>query len=315
MECKSCGHKQTEGKFCEACGNELSAVVETGSIEKDKASSEAAIIGNEEDPPPLEDGGLLDSDDASDLLESEELIEIEGQDEISDLSSSEKLVENEDQAGAQGNGNDAVEKVKEASSAYFGYFMSFLTKPNHDRVKENEFLYGMINIILALLLFSLAHQKYISNIFVGESLGFKYWINSFMFVLVAMGVAYLLIFVVKQLFSTKEMSFLELLSTYGLYMTPLVPLGILTAFFTLIGVDKLSSFLVYFMLFLMIFLIPLYIVSHLLVNHSKTLEAFYAYLLFIIGFFLGIAIVDAILLDSIIPFTPVPIIDFSNLMW
>lgn len=315
MECKTCGHKQTEGKFCEVCGTELPAVVETGSTEKDNPSSEPTIIDKEEDHPPLEDGGLLDSADASDLLESEERIKIEGQDEISSLSSSEKLVENEGQAGPQGIGNDVVDKLKEASSAYFGYFMSFLTRPNHNRAKESEFLYGMINIIISLLLFSLAHQKYLSKIFGGESLGFKYWINSFLFVLVAMGVAYLLIFVVKQVFSTKEMSFLELLSTYGLYMTPIVPLGILTVFFTLIGVDKLSSFLVYFMLFLMIFLIPLYIVSHLLVNHSKGLEPFYAYLLFIIGFFLGIAIVDAILLDSIIPFTPVPIIDFSNLMW
>lgn len=314
MTCNHCGHEQREGEICESCGMKLRKENERGdqNMEKERPNQEESELSSAEEVASLEaETELLaneeEAEQAEDLLTEVE----EAQEEAASSDSMENIEETGDAAE-----NDAVEKVKEASNAYFTYFMNFLKQPNHEEVKETDWVNGIINIVLAVLIFSFAHQKYMSDmlsfgIFGSESLGFKYWANAFFFVLVAMGIAYLLIFAVKKFFSTKEISFLKLLAIYGAYMTPVLPLSLVALLIALVGIDKLSIFLVYFTLFAMILLVPLYIITHILLNYSKGVEPFYAYLIYIVGFFLGVAIVDAILLDSIIPFAPVSIPDFG----
>lgn len=289
-------------------------------MEKENSKLEENEISSEEEVASLEPESEVKEEepreDTADLLADEEgfeeLEEAEGQ-----TASLDSLEEDLEDAGEAGEENDAVERVKDASNAYFAYFMNFLKKADHEEVEESDWLNGLITIIVTVLIFSFAHQKFMSDmlsfggLFGDSSLGFKHWANTFFFVLVSMGLAYLLIFLVKKFFSSLEMSFLKLLSIYGAYMIPVLPMSFLALLFALVGIDKLAIFLVYFTLFSMILLVPLFIVTHILFNHSKGLAAFYAYLLYIVGFFLGVLIVDAILLDSILPFSPISIPDIG----
>lgn len=260
FECTKCKNTQGGGKFCGECGGELVAIANDSTTEEVTQQQTAAT--------------------------------------------------NSDVAVAS---NDTLNNIKEAGLDYWNYFMATLKKPSSGFAKgESEFRNGIINLIIFSVMFALStyaiaykSTRGISDMwgaFGGESLKpsfFPIFGKSLLTTVLTIAVILALVFVVNKLFGT-DSSFKSIVSLMGYHSSVSLIASIVGLLLVLIGSVGIGTSVVYLGLTLIIGLIPIYILSSLLAQKSKGLDAFYACLIYLAGVAIVFAVAGAVLFESTI---------------
>lgn len=194
--------------------------------------------------------------------------------------------------------NEAAEKVKELSSYYWAYFLRFLKNPTRKEEGYSvQFKYGIINIVIAIFLFSIALYRYVN---IGYLSTEKFIFNTMLFIAVVITLIVLLIFVVNMFFSNKKIEITEILSMYGSKFSLIIVLNMLAFLFALMDVEDLTAYLLLFSMFSMWLLIPLFLVSAILKGNSLSLDAFYVYLVYIVLFFIAFKVASSVFTENVL---------------
>lgn len=271
MKCTSCGHEQESGKFCGKCGNsmipgiskiELGATVEEGQFHtnQSQASTASAPLPNHQIPTEP---------------------------------------------------NVHLDKVKETSKQYWTYFLQHLKKPslifNH---AENSFINAIISIVILSLLVSLSIYKNMSlvmqpfsgNDFEVGSMApsfIKLFVSSTLILSIILLLSISIIYIISKFFGP-EVPFKNIISIIGTLTIPFILLN--TVAYILLFIDSLviGNAILSISILLCLFVMPLYVISTLLSKQSKSLDALYAFLIYIVLFPIGLSIIISVFVDSTI---------------
>lgn len=204
---------------------------------------------------------------------------------------------------SQGEGpNEAVERVKKVSSAYWGYFLHFLKSPTSKREDgADNYKNGIINIIIAAGIISLSFYNMVKFDFgfISYSPSFgKFFFNTLLGLLIATAISLGLILVISIFFSSKKWNFQKVIANYGAKLSPVIALSLAMLLFLILEAWKLATLLFFLVIITMFLLIPLYLVSTLLDRYSQTIDPFYGYLIYFVAFWLSLYLVMTLFADS-----------------
>ncbi|WP_019413918.1 zinc ribbon domain-containing protein [Paenisporosarcina sp. TG20] len=272
MKCTSCGHEQESGKFCGKCGNsmipassnnELGATVEEGQFHTNlsQASTASAPLQNHQIPTEP---------------------------------------------------NAQLEKVKETSKQYWSYFLQHLKKPsiifNH---AEANFINAIISVVILSLLVSLSIYKNMSLVmqpfsgdatFEVESIApsfIKLFISSTLILSIILLLSISIIYILSKFFGP-EVPFKNITSIIGTFTIPFILLNIVAYILLFIDSLVIGNAILSISILLCLFVMPLYVISTLLSKQSKSLDALYAFLIYIVLFPIGLSIIISVFVDSTI---------------
>lgn len=196
-----------------------------------------------------------------------------------------------DESNAEEGTNEFVEQAKESTLNYFNFIVDSLKDPKAFFQKEKaEYINGIITLSLFALFYGFTNYIMQYKLSRGISLFglggpkvsfFKTFFGGFFGIIVAIAVIVGALFLVLKLFS-KERSFEEVFASYCAHLT--VPLGLLIIAFllSLVGLLSMAGSLFGLSSALVIGLVPLYIVARNLTLESKSIDAFYGYLAYVV---------------------------------
>ncbi|HWL27099.1 MAG TPA: DUF6574 domain-containing protein [Ureibacillus sp.] len=193
------------------------------------------------------------------------------------------------QQAAPSQPNVHVERVKDQSKMFFSYFVNYLKQPSSIfGTGERQFTNGLIGIIAYALIIGLTLFVYANGIFGGffvdaGTIFFNVFGGSAIFIAAIFAVIVLSLFIVAKGFGPQT-SWKEIVSLLGTLSIPSIVLSILSFFFILIKSYDFGNWLLIVSILLIISAIPLYIITRLLTIKSKSLDSFYAYLVYIVIF-------------------------------
>ncbi|HLQ73448.1 MAG TPA: Yip1 family protein [Bacillota bacterium] len=267
MECSKCGSYQDSGKFCGTCGGEL--------VASTKQADDVAKPESEQ----------TESEDSLDLEVKKETLVV-------------------DTPETEGEANESVEKVKEASRAYGSFFTTYIKSPSDVfSHASKEFTNALINIGIIALLLAFTNYRTISNVmseFYFDEFGpsfFSIFFNVVLGFAIVTAIIISILFVVNKLFGTMA-SYKDIVSIFGVHMTVVVITIGLAFILSIFKANTYALILVFVAMALMFTLIPLYIISHLLTKEPKNIDPLYGYLIYIVGVSITFVIVIGVLLDS-----------------
>jgi len=203
----------------------------------------------------------------------------------------------------QGEGpNEAVERVKEVSSAYWSYFLHFLKNPSSKGEDgADSYKNGIINIIIAASIISLSFYNMVKVDYgfysYSPSFG-KFFFSTLFGLLIVTAISLGLILVISIFFSSKKWNFQKVIANYGAKLSPVIALSLATLLFLIIEAWNLAALLFFLGIVTMFLLIPLYLVSTLLDRYSQTIDPFYGYLIYFVAFWLSLFLVMTLFADS-----------------
>lgn len=271
MKCSQCGFEQEEGKFCGKCGGKLISAAE--------AEPTNDHVTQAENP-----------NNAS--------VEQETSDQTSTQTERETAASVANQAAET---NESLEKVKETSRAYGGFFINYLKNPSQIFARQSsELTNGLITIGIVALLTILTFYSLINNAMGEYGYGPSFisvFFNTLIGLVVFIAIVVTLLFLINKLFGT-DISYQSVVSIFGAHMTPV---AIFVAIAFLLSILKSNMYAILFLMIglaLIISIIPLYIISSLLTKRPKGIDPLYGYLLYILAFIISFSILAGILVDS-----------------
>ncbi|MFC0302585.1 hypothetical protein ACFFIS_17645 [Virgibacillus soli] len=262
MQCKNCGNEQNEGKFCGQCGGPLEENVH---VTENTPQEEVAATS----------------------VESQEV-----------------LVTSSTQAGTEANGNntsnESIEKVKETSKMFGQYFVNYLKHPSEIFSKKgHEFQNGMISLVLLSVIMSLSFYFMVDDMSWSGIPFFSTFASIFVFVAISMILVIAVLFVVN-LFFGGQVTFREMVSVYGVHMVPVIVIALLSLLLILLNSYSFGGILLMVSLGFILTTVPLYLIASLLTKQSKSLDAFYGYIVYIVMAGIVFLIYFSIIIDSTI---------------
>src|SRR5690625_393654 len=241
LQCTSCGRQQQSGKFCGSCGSALEEV-------------------NEE---------IEASDTNRSVQEKMESKKIHEEAEVGNVSVEEHIEGQEAAAVAQSTiteelqpGHDLQGELKR----YWQYSLALLKNPGKAFTHgEDKFKYGIVNLILyaitfSLIMLSLARGAY-KNTFGGFGSAFnvdttgvftQLTVYSLIGMCISLAIVLLCLLIVEKIM-IKRMSFKEILVQYSGLLIPFVFLQVGTLLFSFIGSSIIALIMVYISLFYSLF--------------------------------------------------------------
>lgn len=294
-KCTQCGFEQEDGKFCGKCGSPLAEVPPKQPNEAEKAEE-----------------GVPDNQTNEEVYQQPKTHSPEQEAEIA------ATMAQGDEAGAgrpsgetppQGTKaeNDTVERVKETSKEFWSYFIYYLKQPSHIFKKhKTEFVNGLINIIAMLILLSLSSYFLTKNFMMAASYGyvtgvpfFSIFGNTLFFGALFIVLIVAILFAINKLFGPGY-SFKEILSIYGGHLSLATVLAASAFILLLVKANLIGMILIALVLGLAITSAPIYLISSLLTQKSKSLDPYYGYLIYTVAVGIGVFILFTILADSAI---------------
>ena len=215
---------------------------------------------------------------------------------------SEQTLENQDIIIKKIEPNPHIENIKDKMKLYFSYFIKYLKNPSDIYKKDdNEFLNGIISIILLATLIGLAFFTLsTNNTHIVYNSGFLSIFGSlFIFSVTSTGLVLLTLLLINNFFGPQH-SFKSIISLYGGHLSPIILLGITSLLllffksFTFGGITLIIVFL------FSVFILPLYLISFLLTKKSSSADPFYGFIIYIVTFSISLSILTIILADSTI---------------
>lgn len=197
--------------------------------------------------------------------------------------------------------NDSLERVKETSRAYGGFFVNYLKHPSQVFTrKSSELTNALISIGLAVLLTILTYNVLISNAFGDYSYGPSFvsvFSNTLIGMAILLAIIITLLFLINKMFGT-DGTYTDIVSIFGAHMTPVIIVSAAAFLLAILKSNMFATMLMMIVLMLIIFVIPLYLISSLLTRRSKGIDPLYGYVLYIVATFITLSIVMVILADS-----------------
>lgn len=203
--------------------------------------------------------------------------------------------------------NETIDKVKQHSKQYWGYFVYYLKHPTSAIQHTNETKNGLISIGIYALLMAILLTSFL-NTLIGE-IGFSGYYSTKPSMTIAIGyliaciisifIAITTLYIVNRLFG-KPYTYKQILSIYSSFLTLPITLSVIAFIFLLIHSYVFFSISILIAYILVLGIAPIYIITVLLHNNSKKLDSYYGYLLFYIAYLIINAILFTILADSIL---------------
>lgn len=207
--------------------------------------------------------------------------------------------------------NDSFEKVKDASAAYWTYFVDFLKQPSltfSKRPKEAQ--NGVISIVLAILFFSVTLYNIIKAPLYDIPAGFSTYIegpsffsvvgNSLFSLAMIIAIIISILFLINKFFGDGQLTFVDMTSIYGAHMTPFIVFNIAILLLAVINSLTYATVLLSLSFLLITFIVPLYLISHLLTKQSSVIDPFYGYITYIVASGIAFYVITSIFVDTII---------------
>lgn len=268
MKCEKCGHEQQAGKFCGKCGNTLVAQTTASPGPALQNVSQANAVPASAGAPAYQNQASTDP-------------------------------------------NLHVEKVKETSKQYWGYFLGHLKQPSSILSDFNKnFINSLITFAIFALITALGIYDIVTyfmgpvdefaGIFAQESIKpsfFKILLNVVLALAVVIALSLGSIYLVSKFFGPPT-QFKTLTTIYGTYLIPMTLIVVAAYLLLLIDSRGIGSSLLMIGLFLSLFVMPLFLITTLVNQKPRQLDSFYAFLLYIAMFMIGLSIVLSVLLDS-----------------
>lgn len=315
-KCNQCGFEQDDGKFCGKCGNPLvdavdSEVSEDETVEAEK-QPEVKPTSQSIDQQSNE-GGSQQPEDKSPEPEQSEVAATMAQGEETGAGHSQGggATQGVETVAAQTKGaqteNQTVERMKETSKEFWSYFTYYLKQPSHIFAKRStEVNNGIINIVVMLILLSLSTYFLIRNFTIVAGFGyvqsvpfFPIFGNTIFFTALFIILVVAILFGVNKLFGTGY-SFKEVLSLYGGHLSLATILAAAAFILLLVKANLIGMILITIVFGLAITSAPIYLISSLLTQKSKSLDPYYGYLIYTVAVGIGFFILFTILADSTI---------------
>lgn len=191
--------------------------------------------------------------------------------------------------------NKHVETIKVQSKMYGYYFLRQLKKPSSTlNSLTADFTNALINIAILSVLFCLSFYSF----------GHGYIEFSTVFTSVLISILVVIVIVILSLFTINHffgqaLTFKEICSLYGGYLTPFITVAALTYLLMIIeSYDNGGAFLLVNMFFI-IFVLPLYVISLLLQKKYSSIDALYGFLLYILMFSILFYFFSSVVEDTI----------------
>lgn len=259
MKCDQCGNVQNEGRFCGECGAELISLGET----------EASATTTEQQLHTVSTGNTSTQ-------------------------------------------NEIVQNVQSAAKNYWTYLLNYLKEPSQIfQTKSREYVnsiitLGLIALIFIITFYTIVRQYFMSTFgefgdFISGALdasSFTLISSTFFYLALTMITPIILVFIINKYLGTEQVSFIESLSLIGTHLNGVLALLILGFLLSLLHSQTFAMLILILSLSLISLYVPLYIVSRLLIKPSKKIDAFYGYLIYIVGYGIIIYILGGRVLDS-----------------
>ncbi|RPJ95429.1 hypothetical protein CW357_10555 [Rummeliibacillus sp. TYF005] len=203
--------------------------------------------------------------------------------------------------------NETIDKVKQHSKQYWGYFVYYLKHPTSAIQHTNETKNGLISIGIYALLMTILLISFLNTLI--DSIGFSSFYSTkpsisiaFSYLIaciISIFIAITTLYVVNRILG-KPYTYSQIISIYSSFLTLPIILNIIAFIFLLIhsfvffGISMLIAYI------LVLGIIPIYIITILLHNNSNKIDSFYGYLIFYIAYMIINAILFTIFADSIL---------------
>lgn len=195
--------------------------------------------------------------------------------------------------------SEQLEKLKEQSKMYFGYFMQQLKTPSGQSDLKNS----LISIGLYILLTVVAVYTLLKNLLDNSYFGymgpsfFQILIYATIFFVLLIGISATAVFLTSMLFS-ENMKFTEVINKFGGYYVIPIVLTVLGIVLSLVKSYTIAGMSIYIGLIIAFGLIPVFIMIRQLSLKSKGIDSFYAYMFYLIlnvifGVVIGLLIADS----------------------
>ncbi len=184
--------------------------------------------------------------------------------------------------------NVHVERVKDQSKMFFNYLTTYIKQPSTIfGTGDRQFTNGLIAIIAYALIIGLTLFVFVNGIygymFDTGQIFFNVFGGSAIFILAIFAVITISLLIVTKGFGP-DVTWKEIVCLLGTLSIPSILLSILSLFFFIVKSYDFGYWLFLVSIILIISAIPLYIITRLLTIRSKSLDSFYAYLVYIVIF-------------------------------
>lgn len=202
---------------------------------------------------------------------------------------------------------ETIDKVKQQSKQYWGYFIYYLKHPTSAIQHANETKNGLISIGIYALLMTILLTSFLNTII--DSIGFSSFYSSKPSISIAFSylvtcilsifIAITTLYIVNRIFG-KLYTYSQITSIYSSFLTLPIILNIIALIFLLIHSYVFFILTILIAYILVLGIIPVYIITVLLHNNGKKIDSFYGYLIFYIAYMIINIILFIIFADSIL---------------
>ncbi|KIL43117.1 zinc ribbon domain-containing protein [Jeotgalibacillus campisalis] len=208
--------------------------------------------------------------------------------------------------------SEYIEKAKKTGKGYWAYLKTYIKSPSAIFSKgENEFVNGLISLLLFSFMVALVSYVFIHNIsrsmfggygdtFMNEYAGptfMSVFGGSMVYTALSLLLATVSLFIVTKLFGGGH-SFKSIISYYGSHMLPVLFLLAAAFIFILIQAYAFGSIIFAIAISFTVFILPLYLISSLLTKQSKSADPLYGFVSYVILFTIAFSLFSFLLADS-----------------
>lgn len=310
-KCLACGNLQETGNFCGSCGSSLVDVENTPTTSDQNPSAGTPVQPNEQVQPnqPYQQVPPVQADQQNQWSQpNQQFQQGQSNQQFQQFGQGQGQPNQQYQQYQQAppQPNVHVERMKEQSTMFFNSFVEYLKKPSSIfNNGEREFINGIISLSIFVFIISLALFGAVNSTFgfFGNSfiIFLRVFFPALIIIALIVGVVLFGIFLISMWFGPNN-SLKEVIGFLGALTNPVSMLAVLALLFSFIA-PALGGNLITLSLVLAIFIVPLYIIGHLLSVKSKAVDSFYAYLIYVAGtsvaFFILMTIFTMISINSL----------------
>ncbi|KGR91216.1 hypothetical protein CD30_07160 [Ureibacillus massiliensis 4400831 = CIP 108448 = CCUG 49529] len=310
-KCLACGNLQEAGNFCGSCGSSLVDVENTPTTSDQNPSAGTPVQPNEQVQPnqPYQQVPPVQADQQNQWSQpNQQFQQGQSNQQFQQFGQGQGQPNQQYQQYQQAppQPNVHVERMKEQSTMFFNSFVEYLKKPSSIfNNGEREFINGIISLSIFVFIISLALFGAVNSTFgfFGNSfiIFLRVFFPALIIIALIVGVVLFGIFLISMWFGPNN-SLKEVIGFLGALTNPVSMLAVLALLFSFIA-PALGGNLITLSLVLAIFIVPLYIIGHLLSVKSKAVDSFYAYLIYVAGtsvaFFILMTIFTMISINSL----------------
>lgn len=313
-KCLACGNLQEAGNFCGSCGSSLVDVENTPTTSDQNPSAGTPVQPNEQVQPnqPYQQVPPVQADQQNQWSQpNQQFQQGQSNQQFQQFGQgqgqpNQQYQQYQQYQQAPPQPNVHVERMKEQSTMFFNSFVEYLKKPSSIfNNGEREFINGIISLSIFVFIISLALFGAVNSTFgfFGNSfiIFLRVFFPALIIIALIVGVVLFGIFLISMWFGPNN-SLKEVIGFLGALTNPVSMLAVLALLFSFIA-PALGGNLITLSLVLAIFIVPLYIIGHLLSVKSKAVDSFYAYLIYVAGtsvaFFILMTIFTMISINSL----------------